>query len=113
MGASCAEDVVMPRIDDELPLLGVLAFQNSTSRSSLVLLSGKTIYSAPAKCITVLYILSSCISFSGPLLLKHVQIREWLERADALRICADDLLVVEEHPGAAIVLRANVRDVVA
>ena len=30
-----------------------------------------------------------------------------------LRICTDDLLVVEEHSGITIILPANVRDVAA
>jgi hypothetical protein len=51
--------------------------------------------------------------FSYILLLKHVQIRQGLQRADALRICPDDLLIVEKYPGAPIVFRTNVRDVVA
>jgi hypothetical protein len=50
----------------------------------------------------------SCI-----LLLKHVQIRQGLQRADALRICPDDLLIIEKYPGAPVVFRTNVRDVVA
>jgi hypothetical protein len=51
------------------------------------------------------------------LLLKHIQIRQGLQRADALSICSDDLLVVEKYPGAAPIVvffrSTNVRDVVA
>jgi hypothetical protein len=49
-----------------------------------------------------------------PLPLKYVQVRQGLERADAVRICPDDLLVVEEDPRVtAITLRADVGDIVA
>lgn len=51
--------------------------------------------------------------FLSDLLLKHVQIRQGLQRADALCICPDDLLVVEKYPGALIVFRTNMRNVVA
>ena len=36
-----------------------------------------------------------------------------LQRADSLRICPDDLVVVEKYPGAPVVFHTNVCDVVA
>jgi hypothetical protein len=62
---------------------------------------------------TVVHPLVLALLLSYILLLKHVQIRQGLQRADALRICPDDLLIVEKDPGAPIVFRTNVRDVVA
>jgi len=56
-----------------------------------------------------------CTHFSSPLPLKHVQVRQGLERADAVRIRPDDLLVVEEDPRVTVTIppRADVGDIVA